>query len=230
MKASAPIWEKKFQRWLITKLLSILIRITGYTAQVRHINKEVLQEVIKEYGSVIIATWHYNIFFSIWLLRKHALTALISSSDDGEAIYDVFSRFGYQAVRGSTTRGGIPALKQLIKLLEQKTSVAITPDGPLGPPEKIQSGVVLLAKYSGIPIIPWHYEASQQWRLNSWDKHKIPKPFASIVESYGEPFHVPKELKSDDVPAFCEKLEMKFKELARMTSEEIENLGTNRNK
>ena len=108
-------------------------------------------------------------------------------------------------------------MKQLIKLLEQKTSVAITPDGPLGPPEKIQSGVVLLAKYSGVPIIPWHYEASRQWRLKSWDRHKIPKPFTTVVESYGEPFLVPKDLSSEEVPVFCEKLEANLKELAQKT-------------
>ena len=159
-------------------------------------------------------------------MRNHDLTALISSSDDGEAICDVFAKFGYTAVRGSTTRGGIPALKQLIKLLEQKTSVAITPDGPLGPPEKIQSGVVLLAKYSGVPIIPWHYEADSQWRLKSWDRHKIPKPFTAVVESYGEPFLVPKDLSTEGVSEFCEKLEAELKKLARKTNEEIINSRT----
>ena len=226
MKASAPLWKKNFQRWLITNILAVLIRLTGHTARVRHINKGVLKDTIKEYGSVIVATWHKNIFFSIWLLRNHDLTALISSSEDGEAIYDVFTKFGYKAVRGSTTRGGIPALKQLIKLLEQKTSVAITPDGPLGPPEKIQSGVVLLAKYSGVPIIPWHYEAGRQWRLKSWDRHKIPKPFTTVVESYGEPFLVPKDLSSEEVPEFCEKLEANLKQLAQKTNEEIINSRT----
>ena len=223
MKATATLWKKKFQRWLITKILTLLILITGYTVKVRQINKEVLKDTIKEYGSVIVATWHKNIFFSIWLLRNHDLTALISSSDDGEAICDVFAKFGYTEVRGSTTRGGIPALKQLIKLLEQKTSVAITPDGPLGPPEKIQSGVVLLAKYSGVPIIPWHYEADSQWRLKSWDRHKIPKPFTAVVESYGEPFLVPKDLSTEGVSEYCEKLEADLKELAQKINEEIIN-------
>ena len=104
MKASATFWNKKYQRWFITKILTLLILITGYTARVRQINEEVLKDTIKEYGSVIVATWHKNIFFSIWLLRNHNLTALISSSDDGEVIYDVFAKFGYKAVRGSTTR------------------------------------------------------------------------------------------------------------------------------
>ena len=224
MRVSAKKNKKKFLRWFIAKILTLLILLIGYTARVRQVNMEVLEDTIKEYGSVIIATWHKNIFFSIWLLRNHDLTALISSSDDGESIYDVFAKFGYKAVRGSTTRGGIPALKQLIKLLEQKTSVAITPDGPLGPPEKIQSGVILLAKYSGVPIIPWHYEADRQWRLKSWDRHKIPKPFTTIVESYGEPFHVPKDLSPEEVSEFCEKLEADLKELAQRTNEEIVNL------
>ena len=94
MKASAPIWKKKFQCWFITKILTLLILITGYTARVRQINNEVLNDTIKEHGSVIVATWHKNIFFSIWLLRNHDLTALISSSDVGEGIYDVFAKFG----------------------------------------------------------------------------------------------------------------------------------------
>ena len=117
MKSSATMRKKKFLRWFITKILTLLILITGYTARVRQNNKVVLKDTIKEYGSVIVATWHKNIFFSIWLLRNQNLTALISSSDDGEVIYNVFTKFGYKAVRGSTTRGGIPGLKQLIKLL-----------------------------------------------------------------------------------------------------------------
>ncbi len=136
MKSSTPMWKKRFQRWFIANILTLLIFFTGYTSRVRQINKKALEDAIKEYGSVIFATWHKNIFFSIWLLRNHDLTALISSSDDGQAIYDVFAKFGYKAVRGSTTRGGIPALKKLIKLLGQKNSVAITPDGPLGPQRK----------------------------------------------------------------------------------------------
>jgi len=198
-----------------------MIRLIGITTTVKHVNKDVLANSIKEYGSVILTTWHQNIFFSIWLLKEHKLTALISSSEDGEIVQNVFSHYGFTAVRGSTTRGGIPALKQLINLLKENTSVAITPDGPLGPPEKIQSGVILLAKYAGVPIIPWHYEPLHQWRLKSWDQHKIPKPFTSVIESFGNPFHVPKKLLAKDVHLYCEKLEKTLKKLANKTIEEI---------
>ena len=221
MSAEKLPFKKLIKNWLITFLLPLLIRLTGITTTVKQVNNKVLSRTIKKHGRVILATWHQNIFFSIWLLRKRDLTALISSSDDGEIICNVFKKFGYSAVRGSTSRGGIPALKQLINLLKEGTSVAITPDGPLGPPEKIQSGVILLAKYANVPIIPWHYEAHNQWRLKSWDQHKIPKPFTTIIESFGEPFHVPKTLLTEEVPLFCEKLETILKELTKKTEEEI---------
>ena len=221
MQATNTSWKKRIQYWLITRILLVLIRFTGRTTRLQSLNHEVLKSTQKKYGSVIVATWHQNIYFSIWLLRKQELTALISSSDDGEAIYEIFAHYNYQAVRGSTTRGGIKALKKLIKLQKKKKSVAITPDGPLGPPGKIQSGVILLAKYAGVPIIPWHYEANHQWNLNSWDRHKIPKPFSKIIEVFGEPFHVPKNLPTEDVPIFCEKLEKILKEIAHKTSEKF---------
>lgn len=221
MKAERPSFKNRLKHWLITKILVLLIRFIGITTNVKQMNSDILVKAIQQYGGVILATWHANIFFSIWLLKEHELTALISSSEDGEIIHNVFSHYGFTAVRGSTTRGGIPALKQLINLLKGNTSVAITPDGPIGPPEKIQSGVILLAKYAGVPIIPWHYEPLSQWRLNSWDKHKIPKPFTSVIESFGNPFHVPKTLLSEDVPFFCEKLENILQELVNETIQEI---------
>ena len=77
-----------------------------------------------------------------------------------------------------------------------------------------------------MPIIPWHYEADWLWRLKSWDRHKIPKPFTTVVESYGELFLVPKDLSSEEVAEFCEKLEANLKELAQKTNEEIINSRT----
>lgn len=212
---------KQIKKLLITYFLTVLIRLTGITTSVKQVNNKALTRAIKKHGSVILATWHQNIFFSIWLLRKKELTALISSSEDGEIISNVFNNYGFSAVRGSSTRGGIPAIKQLIDLLKKGNSVAITPDGPLGPPKKIQSGVILLAKFANVPIIPWHYEPKNHWKLNSWDNHKIPKPFTSIIESFGEPFYVPKKLFPEEVPSLCEKLEASLEELTKITLEQI---------
>ena len=96
MQASITSWKKHILHWLITRILVVLIRVTGSTTRVQRLNYEVFKSILEEYGSVIVATWHQNIYFSIWLLRKEDLTALISSSDDGEAIYDVFDHYGYE--------------------------------------------------------------------------------------------------------------------------------------
>ena len=91
MKEEKPSFKNPMKHWLISKILIFLIRFIGITTNVKQVNKDVLLKAIKEYGSVILATWHQNIFFSIWLLKEHELTALISSSEDGEIIHNVFS-------------------------------------------------------------------------------------------------------------------------------------------
>ncbi len=105
MQAAKTSRKKRIQHWLITRILVVLIRVTGSTTRLRSLNHEVLKSTLEEYGSVIIATWHQNIYFSVWLLRNQELTALITNNIDDEVIYDLFSLFGYQAVRDSTTRG-----------------------------------------------------------------------------------------------------------------------------
>ncbi len=87
MQASITSWKKRILHWLITRILVVLIRVTGSTTRVQRLNYEVLKSILEEYGSVIVATWHQNIYFSIWLLRKEDLTALISSSDDCDAFF-----------------------------------------------------------------------------------------------------------------------------------------------
>ena len=91
MKEAKSSLKRRFQRWLITKTLMLLIRITGNTTRIKSNNQQILKTALQEYGSVIVATWHKNIYFSVWLLRNQELTALISSSDDGEVIYDAVS-------------------------------------------------------------------------------------------------------------------------------------------
>ena len=97
---------------------------------------------------------------------------------------------GNSSVRGSSSKGGIKAFLQLIKVLREGGSVALTPDGPRGPRYKLQSGAISLARKTGVPLVPVHTQATRQWLLNSWDKHQIPKPFSTIVIRIAEPFYV----------------------------------------
>ena len=198
---------------LAIKGIQGFIFLTGVTAKISWFGKEIIDELIEKSQPFIICAWHHDIYFSSWLLKDFELTALISSSKDGEYVNQVLSGFGFGAVRGSSTRGGIGAMKQLIRCLKEGNAVAITPDGPQGPIHKVQEGIVALAKMTGVPIIPWRYEASSCWKLNSWDSHKIPKPITKIKSVFGQPLYVPKSASSSDFGKYCQQLEMLMNDL-----------------
>jgi lysophospholipid acyltransferase (LPLAT)-like uncharacterized protein len=198
---------------LALKGIQGFIFFTGVTAKISWVRKEIIDELMEKSQPFIICAWHHDIYFSTWLLKDFELTALISSSKDGEYINQILSGFGFRAVRGSSTRGGIGAMKQLVRCLKDGNAVAITPDGPQGPIHKVQEGIVALAKMTGVPIIPWRYEASSCWKLNSWDSHKIPKPITKIKSVFGQPLYVPKSASSSDFGKYCQQLEMLMNDL-----------------
>jgi lysophospholipid acyltransferase (LPLAT)-like uncharacterized protein len=198
---------------LALKGIQGFIFFTGVTAKISWVRKEIIDELMEKSQPFIICAWHHDIYFSSWLLKDFELTALISSSKDGEYINQILSGFGFRAVRGSSTRGGIGAMKQLVRCLKDGNAVAITPDGPQGPIHKVQEGIVALAKMTGVPIIPWRYEASSCWKLNSWDSHKIPKPITKIKSVFGQPLYVPKSASSSDFGKYCQQLEMLMNDL-----------------
>jgi hypothetical protein len=122
-----------------------------------------------------------------WYFRNRGDSVMISSSRDGELIAQLARKLGYNPVRGSSTRGGREAAKILVKLLKDGQSGAITPDGPRGPRRRMQSGAVIIPRQSGRPVVAIAFAAERCWRLKSWDRFIIPKPFSRCVFVYGEP-------------------------------------------
>jgi lysophospholipid acyltransferase (LPLAT)-like uncharacterized protein len=140
---------------------------------------------------VIYGVWHGRILLLPCLYgwrRPHVLT---SRSRDGEALARFVARFGLEAVRGSSSRGGAEALRLLTRSLRGGRDVVVVPDGPRGPRETVKAGIVALARLSGAPIVPVAVGASAEWRLRSWDEFRIPKPFSSCVVRFGEAIRVP---------------------------------------
>ena len=209
----AEYYEINLKKKLALRGIQGFIFLTGVTAKISWVGKEIVDEMIESNRPFIICAWHHDIYFSTWLLKEMNLTALISSSRDGEYINQVLSGFGFKAVRGSSTRGGIGAMKQLVRCLKEGQSIAITPDGPQGPIHKVQEGIIALAKMTGAPIIPWRYEDNSCWHLNSWDNHKIPKPFSKISSVFGQPFYIPKSASSSDFENYCQQLEILMNDL-----------------
>ncbi len=140
----------------------------------------------------IVALWHGRILTSVVFFKNRGIVPMASENFDGEWITRLLYKFGYGAARGSTTRGGATALRQLVREVKAK-GVAITLDGPRGPAEVAQPGAVWLAKATGNPLMPIHSEAASSWTLNSWDRTHIPKPFTTVAMAIGAPIYVPRD-------------------------------------
>jgi lysophospholipid acyltransferase (LPLAT)-like uncharacterized protein len=143
---------------------------------------------------VIFAIWHNRllmlprVFDPCFPTRQSY--GLISASGDGDLIASFIERSGYGTIRGSSSRKGVIALRQLVDTLAADGNVLVTPDGPRGPVYLVSQGVVFLAQKSGAPVVPIHMEYSKCWRLKSWDRFVVPWPFAKLRAIFGAPITV----------------------------------------
>ena len=138
----------------------------------------------------VFVLWHSRLLPLLALHRNQGIVVLISRHRDGGYLADLAKRWGYQPVRGSTRRGGEVGLLGIVRALEGGAVVAITPDGPRGPAERVQPGAVAAAQHAGVPIVAVGARPSAAWYLGSWDKMCIPKPFTTIDVAYGRPLAV----------------------------------------
>ncbi|MCF7858572.1 MAG: lysophospholipid acyltransferase family protein [Candidatus Cloacimonetes bacterium] len=143
----------------------------------------------KPEGKVIYAFWHRNMLPLMYLHRNQDIIIMISSSKDGDFISGPAELLGYQTARGSSGRKGSKATKELIKRSKDHP-IAITPDGPRGPSEKIKEGVLFLAYATELPIITVAVDVSAEKTFKSWDKFRLPYFFAKINVTYGKPFYI----------------------------------------
>jgi len=159
---------------------------------------------------VIFTLWHGRLLPCTHFHRHQGVVTLISQHRDGEYITRVVRRWGFTAVRGSTTRGGLDALRELIQHVRAGRSLAITPDGPKGPREKMKPGPVLIAQRTGAPIIPVVSGASRASYVGGWDRFMIPHPFARLRIAYGEPVFVPRRTGEAEIQAIMDDVERRL--------------------
>ncbi len=156
------------------------------------VNTRVLEPFRKnnDEDPVIIAFWHSRLLILPYLIIKRRVTIMISRHRDGELIARAVRFLPIDPIRGSTTRGGSRALRELLRATARGSHVAITPDGPRGPRNQAQNGVIMLASRTGLPIIPVTYGASKRKVFKSWDRFYFPYPFCRIVFIWDEPIWV----------------------------------------
>lgn len=173
-------------------LVLALVRVIGFTCKVKIHGKEHFEK-----SSCVYVLWHGELAMMPWLYLKSpladkSLAVIVSQHKDGEVLAKIMSKLKVGSIRGSSTRGGLQALKGAIRHIKNGGSVAITPDGPRGPRHSVADGAVALAKACHAPIVCINCKALSYWQFKSWDKMFIPKPF-SRVEFYIQP---PKDISS----------------------------------
>ncbi len=139
-------------------------------------------------GGYFMALWHGRMLIPAVRHSRQGYSVLVSRSGDGDVSEALLGRLGYGIVRGSTGRGARAALREMLRQLRAGTPIAITPDGPRGPPHSISPGMAWMASATEHPVIPCGFVAANAWHLRSWDRFTIPKPFSRIAFVYGEPF------------------------------------------
>ena len=176
---------------------SAALRGLAATLRIEFRGREHWQGLAQSGRPFLFAVWHGRMLLPILVHRKESVIGLVSLSKDGDFATAVLRRLGYEAVRGSSSRGGREAFHELRDVLGPGRSAAIIPDGPKGPARALKPGIVRLASLTGAAILPLSAAAQPGYRLASWDRFLLPWPFARAVVVYGTPIDVAPELATE---------------------------------
>jgi lysophospholipid acyltransferase (LPLAT)-like uncharacterized protein len=175
---------------------------------------------------VIYSFWHRAVFASAWLWKKTGIAVMVSCSFDGEYIARTIEKLGFVAVRGSSSRGGAPALLALRSELEEGNLVAFTIDGPRGPKYVAKPGPVLLSRASSLPMAAFYVALGDAWVLNTWDALMIPKPFSKALVRFSAKMRVPAEADEAQMAEYHAKLQAALERVTRFAEENVGRVGS----
>ena len=173
-----------------------LIRALASTWRYRVRNVEHLDRLRAGGAPFVFSIWHGQLLPLLWHHREQGVSILVSEHKDGELIARFAESIGYGTIRGSSSRGAAGALLGLVRALGEGKEVGITPDGPRGPACSYAPGAAVAASKAGALILPMAAHADSAWRLKSWDRFMIPRPFARVTLAYGAPVRLPDDARA----------------------------------
>ncbi len=188
----------------IVRLLSASLRFDHHSISTTPVDP--LQP--PERGSFIYALWHENFLIPIVRFGNPNVSALVSRHADGQVLGALVRATGMRVVHGSTKRGGVTAVRELLR--PGVGHVAVTPDGPRGPRRVVQPGIVYLASRTGMQIVPIGVGHRRPWRVKSWDSFVIPRPFSRVRILFGEPYSVPPGLLADALNLHARQIQLEL--------------------
>ena len=191
-----------------------LVRALFATTRVERVHVEHLEHFRQRGMPVIFAFWHGHLLPLVHYHRREGIVVLVSEHSDGEYISRILSRCGFGTVRGSSTRGGMRGLRELVRAGRAGKDLALTPDGPRGPRNEFKPGALAVAQMTGLPIIPLAVSVSSAWKLGSWDEFLVPKPFATVRIGYLSARFVPREASRAELEALAARIASDLNEAA----------------
>lgn len=169
---------------LFISIIYRFARLYSNTFRLKIENEEKWLNYLNNGGIVLLCTWHQQFFSAIRHFQSYKSfnpSLMISQSKDGKIVAGVAKRSGWNPVRGSSSKGGTLALKDMIANLKKSKLSAHIVDGPRGPSGVVKPGVIRLAHATNAVIVPFYIFAENSWQFNSWDKFLLPKPFSKVI-------------------------------------------------
>jgi lysophospholipid acyltransferase (LPLAT)-like uncharacterized protein len=202
-----------------------LIRLIGPTLRVCLSREEGAQQDVAQ-RPLIISFWHACIIPATYLFRNAGIRVMSSNSYDGEYMGRIIRKFGFVAVKGSSSRNAVRALLGLRRALQQGWAVAFTLDGPRGPRQKVKPGPVALARSSAVPLTMFHIAVESAWVLNTWDRLIIPKPFSRVLMRFGKLIPVPVDASEEELERYQRDLQDSLDRVREFAEANLQKVGS----
>lgn len=216
---SAYPLKKRFLIRAADLIFFLLIKLIGRTVRFEVEGWEHWEAATRRGSLPVYTFWHNRVFLSTYFWQRRRIVVMTSQSFDGEYIARFIQRFGYGAARGSSTRGGVGAVVEMVRLMRAGCPTAFTIDGPKGPRYVAKMGAVLLAKKTGCPVLPFTITSKSFWQAKSWDAFQIPKPFTRARVQIAPPIFVPADADEAMLEAKRDELQHALDEINRRGEE-----------
>ena len=230
--APPPAWDTKRytlrQRIVLRLIISAgywVIRLIGPTLRVAISYEDGAQQSLGQ-RPLIGSFWHSCLIPATYICRDLGVRVMSSNSYDGEYMGRIIHKFGFVAVKGSSSRNAVRALLGLRRALEDGWTVAFTLDGPRGPRHKVKPGPVALGRSAGVPLTMFHAAADKAWVLKTWDRLMIPMPFSRVLVRFGKLIHVPSEATDEDMERYTADLQTSLDRVCEFAEQNVSKAGT----
>ncbi|MGA9389227.1 MAG: lysophospholipid acyltransferase family protein [Candidatus Sulfotelmatobacter sp.] len=215
------------QRFVLRIIVAVgygFIRLVGPTLRICVSREEGAQAIGQR--PLILCFWHACIIPATYLFRNVGVRVMSSYSYDGEYMGRIIRKFGFVAVKGSSSRNAVRALLGLRRALKEGWAVAFSLDGPRGPRYKVKPGPIALARASGVSLSTFHMAVESAWVLNTWDRLIIPKPFSRVLVSFGQLIPVPSDASDADLEGYQQHLQKSLDRVREFSEANLQKVGT----